>query len=74
MKVLVTHLCPTLRDPLDPPGSSVPGILHPWDSPGKNTGVSSHSLQGNLPDPRIKPESPALQAGCLPELSGKPQG
>ena len=37
MKVLVTHLCPTLRDPLDPPGSSVPGILHPWDSPGKNT-------------------------------------
>jgi len=47
-------------------------ILCPWDSPGKNTGVSRHSLlQGNLPDPRIKPGSPALQADSLPEPSGK---
>ena len=30
--------CPTLCDPIDgsPPGS------HPWDSPGKNTGVGCH--------------------------------
>ena len=46
----------------------------PWDSPGKNTEVSSHSLlQGNLPDPGIKPGSPALQADSLPfEAPGKP--
>ena len=32
--------CPTLWDPIDgsPPGS------HPWDSPGKNTGVGCHFL------------------------------
>ena len=24
-------------------------LLCPWDSPGKNTGVGCHSLQGNLP-------------------------
>ena len=32
--------CPTLFDPIDgsPPGS------HPWDSPGKYTGVGSHFL------------------------------
>ena len=47
-------------------------ILCQWDSPGKNTGVSRHFLlQGNLPDPRIKPGSPALQAGSLPEPPGK---
>ena len=39
--VLVTQSCPTLCDPIDcsPPGSSVHG-----DSPGRNTGVSCHSL------------------------------
>ena len=48
-------------------------LLHPWDSPGKNTGVGCHSLlQGNLPDPGIEPGSPALQAEPLPsELPGK---
>ena len=32
--------CPTLCDPIDscPPGS------HPWDSPGKNTGMGCHVL------------------------------
>ena len=44
------------------------------DSPGKNTGVESHSLQGNLPNPGIKPRSPALQADFLPsEPPGKPK-
>ena len=38
-----------------------------WDSPGKNTGVGCHSLlQGNLPDPGIKPRFPVLQADSLP--------
>ena len=39
----------------------------------KNTGLGSLSLlQGNLPDPEIKPGSPALQVGSLPtEPAGK---
>ena len=42
--------------------------------PQGNTGVGSlFLLQWNLPDPGIKPESPALQADSLPtERSGKP--
>ena len=37
--------------------------------------MGSHSLlQGNLPDPGIKPRSPALQADSLPpELQEKPK-
>ena len=52
-----------------PPGSSVHG-----DFPDKNTGVGCHFLlQGNLPDPGIKPRSPALQEDSLPsEPPGKP--
>ena len=34
-------LCPTLCDPID---SSPPRLPHPWDSPGKNTGVGCHFL------------------------------
>ena len=43
VKVLVAHSCPTLCDPMDysPPGSSVYG-----NSPGKNTEVGCHALQG----------------------------
>ena len=62
--------CLTLCDPMDcsQPGSAVHG-----DSLGKNTGVGCHFLlQGDLPDPGIKPESPALQADSLPsEPPGK---
>ena len=49
--------------------------LHPWDSPGKKTGVGCHALlQGNLPDPGIKPRSPSLQVDSLPsEPAGKPK-
>ena len=37
-----------------------------WYFPGKNTGMGCHFLlQGNLPDPGIKPGSPALQADFL---------
>ena len=47
----------------------------PWTSPGQNTGVGSHSLlQGDLPNPRIEPRSPALQADSLPaKPPGKPK-
>ena len=42
-------------------------LLCPWDSPGKNTGLGCHALlQGNLPNPGIKPASltsPALAGG-----------
>ena len=60
--VLVTQPCPTLCDPMDcsPPGSSVHGIpqarILEWvDSP----------FSRDLPDPGIKPRSPALQADSL---------
>ena len=68
---LVAQSCPTLCDPIDcgPPGSSVHR-----DSPGKNTGVNSWPPPGDLPDPGIKPRSPALQADFLPsEPPGKPK-
>ena len=46
--------CPTLCDPIDgsPPGS------HPWDSPGKNTGVGCHFL---LQCMKVKSESEVTQ-------------
>ena len=62
-KVLVSQSCLTLGNPVDcsPPGSSVHGILQarileglPFPSPG------------DLPDPEIKPGSPALHADSLP--------
>ena len=41
-------------------------LLCPWGSPGKNTGMGCHFLlQEDLPDPEIKPRSPALQAESL---------
>ena len=55
-----------MLDSLRPHGLQPARLLGPWESPGKNTGVGSHSLlQGNLPDPEIKPESPTLQANSL---------
>ena len=44
-------------------GLSPANLLCPWDFPGKITGVGCHFL---LPDPGIKPASPALQADSLP--------
>ena len=69
VKVLVTRSCPTLCDPMD--GSQVPLSMgfsrqeiwsgRPFPSPR------------DLPDPGIKPVSPALQADSLPsEPPGKP--
>ena len=64
-EVKVAQSCPTLWDPH--------GLYRPCqNSPGQNTGVGSlFLLQGNLPDPGIKPRSPTLQADSLP---AKPQG
>ena len=39
-------------------------LLRPWDSPGKSTGLGCHS-PGGLPDPGLKPVSPAPQAASL---------
>ena len=68
---LVAQSHSTLR----PCRPSSPRLPYPWDSPGKNTGVGCHFLlQGNLPDPGIKPRSPALQADALiSEPPGKPK-
>ena len=51
------------------------GLYTPRNSPGKNTGVGSHSLlQRIFPTQRSKPESPTLQADSLPaEPPGKPR-
>ena len=62
--------CLTLCDPMDysPPGSSVHGILQ-----ARIMEWAAIPFSGDLPDPGIKPRSPALQAGSLPsEPLGKP--
>ena len=71
MKLLVMQLYPVLCDHMDysPPGSSVHGIFRQeyW------SGLLFPS-PGDLPNPGIKPRSPALQVDSLPsEPSGKPQ-
>ena len=52
------QLCPTLCDTTD---GSPPRLLHPWDSPGKNTGVGCHFL---LQCMKVKSESEVTQS-CL---------
>ena len=84
VKSEVAQSCPTLCDPVDcnysPPGSSVRGIvqariqstrlLHPWDSPGKNTGVDCHFRpQGIFP---TQGSNPGLQQADA--LTSKPRG
>ena len=52
----VSESCPTLCDPRD---SSPPRLLCPWNSPGKNTGVGSHSLlQEIFPTEGLNPGLP----------------
>ena len=53
--------CLTLCDPID---SSPPGSPHPWDSPGKNTGVGCHFLLQRV---KVKSESEVAQS--CPTLS-----
>ena len=50
--------CPTLCDPID---GSPPASPHPWDSPGKNTGVCCHFLLQGM---KVKSESEVAQS-CL---------
>ena len=59
MKVKVAQLCPTLCDPMD-------YTVHEFSRPEYWSGDSP----GDLPNPVIKPRSPALQADTLP---GKPK-
>ena len=68
--MLVTQSCLNLCDPMDysPPGSSVHGILQAKIL----SGLPSPSPE-DLPNPGIKPWSPALQADYLLfELQGSP--
>ena len=61
--------CSVVSDFCDPMDSSPPGSFVYWDSPSKNACVPP----GDLPNPGIKPRSPALQADFLPnEPPGKP--
>ena len=54
--------CPTLCDTIDgsPPGSPVPGILQ-----ARVLEWVAISFPGDLPDPGIKPGSPAFQEDAL---------
>ena len=60
VKVLVAQLCRTLCDPMDssPPGSMEFSRQEYWSR-------LPFPSPGNLPDPGIKPRSPALQADSL---------
>ena len=55
--------CPTLMTLWTDPAK----LLCPWDSPGKNTGVGCPP-PGDLPNPGIKPTSPAAPALQLDSL------
>ena len=63
MKVKVAQLCWTLCDPMEyrPPISSLHGILQ-----ARILEWVAISFFGDLPDPGINSESPALQAASLP--------
>ena len=53
VKVFIAQSCSTLCDPMD---TEPARLLCPWDSPGKNTGMGSHSLlQGIFPIQRSNP-------------------
>ena len=46
----VAQLCPTLCDPMNCSlGCNPIGLLHPWNFPGKSTGVGCHCLLRFLP-------------------------
>ena len=63
ISVLVTQSCLTLCDPMDysPPGSAVHGILQ-----ARILEWVAIPFSRDLPNPGIKPRSPALQADSLP--------
>ena len=59
-----------MSDAFRPHGLYPARLLCPWNSPGRNTGVFNEILPfpspEDVPDPGIKPRSPALQADSLP--------
>ena len=60
-----------VSDSVRPYGPQPARLLCPWDAPGQEywSGLPG-PLPGDLPNPEIKPHSPALQAASLPaELS-----
>ena len=59
----VTHLCPTLCDPIDcsPTGSSIHGIFR-----ARILEWGAFPFPRELPDPGFEPGSPTLQADALP--------
>ena len=62
----------SVSDSLWPRGLQPTRLLHPWDSPGKITGVGI--LQGIFPTQGLNPSLPQLQADILTsEPPGKPQ-
>ena len=69
MRAKSLQSCPTLCDPMNccPTGSSVYGILCPWDSPDKNTGV------GCMPSSKgsSQPKDRSHHLLCLPALAGR---
>ena len=66
--LLVAQWCLTLCDPMD----CSPQAPRSMEFFRQETGVGSHSLPGDLPNPGIEPGSPVLQADSLPsELPGK---
>ena len=66
VKVKVTQLCPAVCNPMD---YTVHGILRPEYWSGQ-----PFPSPGDLPNPGIKPRSPALQGDYLPsQLPGKPK-
>ena len=66
VKVKVTPLCWTLYDPMDyrPSGSSLHGILQ-----ARILEWVAISFFGDIPDPGINSESPALQVDSLPLIN-----
>ena len=70
--MLVTQSCPTLRDPMDRSPLQVPLSMR-FSRQEYWSGLPFPSPE-DLPDPGIKPGSPALQADSLPfELQGRPK-
>ena len=66
--------CSVVSNSLWPHGLQPTSLLCPWNSSGKNTGMGKPLLQGDLPDPKIEPRSPALQRDSLPsEPPGNPK-
>ena len=63
MRAKLLQSCPSLCNPMDLQPSR---LFCPWDSPGKNTGVGCHFLQGIFQTLGSNPGLLHWQADCLP--------